>query len=201
MLVSLAVTRFRGSPFGALACTTPDLGLFIHRFTPHCLYLALKLDDPTQNTSYETNLTRIKDLLIRKVSIFDLKLLEAAIVIADCVAMLILPFLCDLLLLDHDTIRTLFIALVPLFRLEQCVLKVSNFDVALIIEFINTTMEHNLHAVEFGDGALLLISELVDELAEALIVVKVAFVVAHVRVKLDFLLMLKNSSRLPLVFD
>jgi len=184
VLVSLAVTRFRGSPFGALACTTPDLGLFIHRFTPHCLYLALKLDD-----------------LIRKVSIFDLKLLEAAIVIADCVAMLILPFLCDLLLLDHDTIRTLFIALVPLFRLKQCVLKVSNFDVALIIEFINTTMEHNLHAVEFGDGALLLISELVDELAEALIVVKVAFVVAHVRVKLDFLLMLKNSSRLPLVFD
>ena len=58
--------------------------------------------------------------------------------------MLLLPLLCDLLLLDHDLISTLFVALVALLCLQELVLEVSDLDVALIVELIDSAMENDL---------------------------------------------------------
>ena len=57
--------------------------------------------------------------------------------------MLLLPLLCDLLLLDHDLISTLFVAFVALLGFQELVLEVSDLDVALIVEFINAAMEND----------------------------------------------------------
>ena len=63
-------------------------------------------------------MTQSSDLLIRKVSVLDLNLLEVAVVVADSVAMLILPFLSNLFLLDHHSIGALFVTLIPFFSFQ-----------------------------------------------------------------------------------
>ncbi len=75
-----------------------------------------------------------------------------------------------------------------------------NFDVALIVELIDTSVEHDLKAIKLRNCTLLFISELIDKLSESLIVVKVTLVVSHIGVKFDFLFMLQNSCLLPLIF-
>jgi len=81
------------------------------------------------------------------VAILNLKLLEAAVVVADCVAVLVLPLLGDLLLLDHHVICALFVALVPLLRFEKLVFQVGYFDVALVVELVYSAMKDDFHAV------------------------------------------------------
>ena len=49
--------------------------------------------------------------------IFDLDLFEGPVVEADRVSMLLLPLLSDLLLLDHDLVGSLLVALVPFLGL------------------------------------------------------------------------------------
>ena len=115
--------------------------------------------------------------------------------------MLLLPLLSDLLLLDHHRVGSLFVGLMPLLGLKKLVLEVSDLDVAFIVQLIRPAVEDDLESVQLRDGALLFVSQLVDELAEPLVVIEVALVVAHVRVKLDFLLMLQYSGLLPLILD
>ena len=76
--------------------------------------------------------------------------------------MLLLPLLCDLLLLDHDLISTLFGAFVALFGFQELVLEVSDLDVALIVEFIYAAMENDLESVQFRHGALFFVPKLVN---------------------------------------
>ena len=76
-----------------------------------------------------------------------------------------------------------------------------HLHVALVIELIDSSMEDNLESVQLRDRAFLLVSQLIDELSEALVVIKVALVVSHVAVQFDFLLVSKDSSLLPLVLD
>ena len=68
-----------------------------------------------------------------------------------------------------------------------------NFNVALIIELIDTSVEHDLKAIKLRNCTLFFISELIDQLSESLVVVKVTLIVSHIRVKFDFLLMLQDS--------
>ena len=75
--------------------------------------------------------------------------------------MLFLPLFSDLLLVDHDLVCALFVALVSFLRLEQTVLQMSHLDIALIVQLVDATMEDNLEAVHFGEGTLFLVSELV----------------------------------------
>ena len=187
--------------FRALACTIANLGLFIHSFTPHCLDLTLQFNDPTQTNFGENSASKEQNLLVREVSVLDLELLEAAVVEGDRVAVLVLPLLGDLFLLNHDAICALLITLIPFLGLKKLILQMGDLDIALIIELIDTTMEHNLHAVKFGDSALFLVPQLIDKLTQALIIVKVAFIVAHVGIKFDLLLMLEDGCVLSLVFD
>ena len=62
------------------------------------------------------------NLLVRKMPVLNLNLLEASVVIGNRVAVLFLPLLSNLLLLDHYCVGALFIALVTLFLLEKLIL-------------------------------------------------------------------------------
>ena len=134
-------------------------------------------------------------------SVFNLDVLETAVVVGHSAAMLLFPFLSDLLLLNHDRVGALLVGLVPLLDFKQLVLQVSHLDVALVIQLINTAVEHNLEPVQLGNCRFFFVPQLVDEFTKTLVVVEVAFVVAHVGVKLDFLLVLEYRRLLPLVFD
>jgi len=120
------------------------------------------------------------NLLVRKMPVLNLNLLEASVVVGNRVAVFFLPLLSNLLLLDHDCVGALFIALVTLFRLEKLVLQVGNFDVALVVQLVDSAVENDLQSIEFGDRTLFLVSELVDELPKSLVVIEVALVVSHV---------------------
>ena len=113
--------------------------------------------------------------------------------------MLFLPLLSDFLLLNHDSVGALFVALVALLRLQELIFEVSDLDVTLIVELVHSAMENNLQTVQLGDGAFLFITELVNQLSKAVVVIEVSLVVTHVRVKLDLLLVLEYSSLLALV--
>ena len=115
--------------------------------------------------------------------------------------MLLLPLLSDLLLLNHDGVGALLVALVALFVLEQLILQVGNLDVALVIQLVNPSMEDNLQSVQLRYGTFLLITQLVDELSQTVVVVEVSLVVPHVRVQFDLLFVLENSGLLPFIFD
>ena len=115
--------------------------------------------------------------------------------------MLLLPLLSDFLLLDHDLVSTLLITFVPLFGFEKLILQMGHLNITLIVQLVDSSMEHNLEAVQLRDGALFLVTKLIDELSQTLIVVKVALIVAHVAIKLDLLLMSKDSSLLSLILD
>ena len=134
-------------------------------------------------------------------AVLDLQLLQVAVVVVDRVSVLVLPLLGDLLLLDNHAVRALLVALVSLLGLQELSFQVSNLDVALVVELVDAVVEDNLHAVQLRDRALLLVSQLIDELSEALVVIEVAFIVAHVGVQLDLLLVLQDSCLLSLVLD
>ena len=72
----------------------------------------------------------------------------------------------------------------------------SYLNIAFIVKLVNTAMKDDFQAVQLGDGTLLLVSQLVDQLSQTVIVVKVALGVAHVGVKLDLLLVLEYGSLL-----
>ena len=72
----------------------------------------------------------------------------------------------------------------------------SYLNIAFVVKLVNTAVEDDFQAVQLGDGTLLLVSQLVDQLSQTVIVVKVALVIAHVGVKLDLLLVLEYGSLL-----
>ena len=94
--------------------------------------------------------------------------------------MLFLPFFGDFLLINHDFVRSFFITFVAFLRFKETVLEVSDLDIALVIELVDTALEHDLETVDLRQRAFLLVSELVDELAEPLVIVEVALIVTHV---------------------
>ena len=115
--------------------------------------------------------------------------------------MLFFPLLSDLLLIDHDLVRSLLITLVAFLRFEKTILKVCHLDIALIIQLVDAALEHNLKAIDLGQSTFFLISKLVDKLTESLVVIEVALIVTHVRVKLDFLLVLEDCGLLSLILN
>ena len=58
----------------------------------------------------------------------------------------------------------------------------SYLNIAFVVKLVNTAVEDDFQAVQLGDGTLLLVSQLVYQLSQTVIVVKVALVVAHVGV-------------------
>jgi hypothetical protein len=71
---------------------------------------------------------------------------------------LFLPLFCDFLLLDHNSVGTFFITFMAFFGLQKLVLKVGDFDIALIIKLVNPAMEHYFEAIELRNCTFLLIS-------------------------------------------
>ena len=76
-----------------------------------------------------------------------------------------------------------------------------DLDVALVIDLVEAAVEDDFCTIELGDGAFLLVPQLIDKLTQAFVVVEISFIVAHVRIKFDFLLMLEDGSLLPLILD
>ena len=62
--------------------------------------------------------------------------------------MLILPFLSDLLLLDHHSIGLLFVSLVSLLGLQQDILKVGNLYIGFISKLIYSAMGYDLLSIQ-----------------------------------------------------
>ena len=138
-------------------------------------------------------------LLVAEEAVLDLDLLEAAVVEADRVPVFFLPLLSNFLLRYHHAVGSLLVTLVPFLGFKELVFEMGNLDVAFVVELVDTAMEDDLESVQLRDSALFLVSQLVDELAEALVVVEVTFVVTHVGVKLDLLLVLEDRRLLPLI--
>lgn len=55
-----------------------------------------------------------------------------------------------------------------------------NFDVALVVQLVDPAVENDLQSIEFGNRTLFFVPELVDELPESLVIIKIALVVSHV---------------------
>jgi len=94
--------------------------------------------------------------------------------------MFFLPLFSDFLLVDHDLVCFLLVAFVAFLLFKKTVLQMGNLDIALVIQFIDTSLEHNLEAVDLRKCTLFLISELIYEFAKPFIVIEVAFIVTHV---------------------
>lgn len=78
-----------------------NFGLLVDSFSPHSLDLSLQFND-----------------FVGKVSVFDLHMLQTAVVVGHSAAMFFLPLLGDLLLLNHDGVGTLLVGFVPLLDFE-----------------------------------------------------------------------------------
>ena len=122
----------------------------------------------------------VGDLLVRQVPIFDLNLLHVPVEVDHSAAMLFLPLFSDFLLRNHDGVGSLFVGLVSLFSFKQLVFKMGHFDVALVIQLINSAMEDDFKPVQLGDGRLFFIPQLVNKFTKALVIVEIALVVSHV---------------------
>lgn len=134
-------------------------------------------------------------------SVLELDLLELAFEELHCIVVFFLPLFGDFLLVHHHRVGLLFISLVTFFGFQQGVFKMGDFDVSFIVELIDATVEDNLETADLAHGALLLVTQLVDQLAETLVVIEVALVVSHVRVELDLLLMHHDLVVVLLVLD
>ena len=61
---------------------------------------------------------------------------------------LILPLFNDLLLLDHDSVSSLLTMSVLLFGLQQLVFQLGNFDVAIVVQFVDPVMVNHFKPIQ-----------------------------------------------------
>ena len=94
--------------------------------------------------------------------------------------MLFFPLLCDLLLVDHDLVGTLLIALVSFLGLEEAVLKMSHLNIAFIVQLVDAAVEDDFESIHFRESTLFLVSKLVDKFTQPLVIVEIALVVSHI---------------------
>ena len=112
--------------------------------------------------------------------VFNLELLDVSSEGGDCVLVLNLPLLSDLFLADQRCVGPLLVSFVPLFGFEECILEMGKLYVALIINFVDSTVEYDLEPTVLAERLLPLISELVNKLAQPLVIVEVSLVVSHI---------------------
>lgn len=97
---------------------------------PHYVHSALKLDN-----------------FVLKCSILHTKMAELFFKVLACLLVFVLPLLCNFLLLNHYFIGTLFTVSVFLLVFQQLVFKLSNLDVALVVQLIDSIMVNDLESV------------------------------------------------------
>ena len=134
-------------------------------------------------------------------SVLNLQVLHCSIVVTHGGPVLVLPLLSNLFLLDHYSVGLLLMGLVSLFGLKQHVLQMSDLDIRLVSQLIDSAVGYNLLSIQLRQSAFLLVSELVAEFSQSFIVVKVPFVVSHVAFQLHLQLVLLNLSVFSLIFE
>lgn len=137
-------------------------------------------------------------LLVLESSILNLQVLVELLKVLNSGLVLGLPLFHNFLLLYHDLVSSLFSVPVLLLGLKQLVFKLSDLDVAIVVQFIDSVVVNHLQSVQLTDRSILLISDGVDQFSEPLVFDKVPIVVLHVPVQLDLELMHLNFSVLSL---
>lgn len=103
--------------------------------------------------------------------------------------MFFLPLLSDLLLIDHHRVRLLLEGLISFFHLNHDRLQMSHFLISIILNLVESVVLVDFAFLTLRDSLVFFISQLVGQVPQPLIFVKQAFIVLHIAVKLDFLLM------------
>jgi hypothetical protein len=101
--------------------------------------------------------TNDQNLLVFESPIFNFKMLEGFLEILTGLFMLTLPLVHNLFLLDHHTVGSLLGMSVLLLRLEQLVFKLSNFNVAVVIQFVYSIVVDDLESVQLTDSGIFFI--------------------------------------------
>jgi len=134
-------------------------------------------------------------------SVFELDLAQLSFEEGHCVVMLGFPLFSDLFLVHHHSVRLFLIGFVAFLGLQKNVLQVGNLNVGLVIKLVDATVEHNLEPADLAYCALLLIAQLINQFSQAFVVIKVAFIITHVRVQFDLLLVLHNLAMVLLILQ
>ena len=113
--------------------------------------------------------------------------------------MLLLPLVCDFLLLDHDLVRAFLGMPVLFFLLQELVFKLGYLDVAFVVELVDSVVVDHFEPVQLRYGCVLLITDGVDKFTQPFVFYEVPIVVAHVAVELDLELMHLDLRILALV--
>lgn len=106
--------------------------------------------------------------------------------------MLLLPLIDDFLLLSHYFISALLRMPVLLLLLQELIFDLSQFDIALVSELIDSIVIDNFEPVKLRYGRVLLVPDRIDQLTLPLVLDEVPIVVAHVAIKLHLKFMLLN---------
>ena len=101
-------------------------------------------------------------LLVLESSILNLQVLVELLKVLNCRLVLILPLFDNFLLLDHDLISSLFSVSVFFLGLKQLVFKLSDLDVAVVVQFVDFFVVNDLQSIELTDGSVFLISDGID---------------------------------------
>ena len=122
----------------------------------------------------------LKYLLVLESSILNLQVLVELLEVFDSGLVLSLPLFYNLLLLDHDLVSSLLSVPVLLLCLQQLVLKLSDLDVAVVVQFIDSVVVNHLQSIQLTDRSVLLVSDGIDQFSQSLVFYKVPIVVLHV---------------------
>ena len=96
--------------------------------------------------------------------------------------MLLLPFIDDFLLLSHYFISALLRMPVLLLLLQELIFDLSQFDIALVSELIDSIVIDYFEPVKLRYGRVLLVPDRIDQLTLPLVLDEVPIVVAHVAI-------------------
>lgn len=137
-------------------------------------------------------------LLVFESSILNLQVLVELLKVLNSGLVLILPLFHNFLLLHHHLVSSLLSVSVLFLRLQQLVFKLSDLDVAVVVQFVYFFVVNHLQSIQLTDGSVFLISDGIHQFSESLVFHKVPIVVLHVPVQLDLELMHLNFSVLSL---
>ena len=79
------------------------------------------------------------------------------------------PLVGDLFLLDHYFVCALFSVAMSLLLLKKLILQLGDFDIAFVVELIYSVMIDDLQAVEFRNGSVFLVTNLIHQLSKSFV--------------------------------
>jgi hypothetical protein len=110
--------------------------------------------------------------LVLQVSVLDLEVFDGALKELNWLAVLFLPLLSDLLLVDHHRVRLLLEGLISFFHFDHDWLQVRYLLISVILDLVESVMLVDFAFLALRNSLVFFISQLVGQVPQPLIFVK-----------------------------